>query len=162
MTRYYDSYLLNTMLQVSQTIQINASTEEVFDFHADLNNISSIIPSFIKIQIEKLEWPFEKNAEAILSFSFFGLIKLFDWRLKLTEYQKPNYFIDQEIGGLFKFFAHKHEFIFESPQSTLVCDTISYKVLPYLDPSLFKWVFKIFLQSKLKNTKKFIESRKKV
>lgn len=145
------------MMQVSQSIQINASSEEVFNFHANLNNIAKVIPSFIKVNIEQIEWPFEKDAEAILSFKLWNLIFLFEWKLKLIEYEKPNYFTDLALNGFFKHFSHKHEFVSNGSDKAILQDTINYEFVPWLDKSLVKWVLKLFLKQKLEQTKQIIE-----
>jgi ligand-binding SRPBCC domain-containing protein len=45
--------------------------------------------------------------------------------VKVTEFDRPNLFVDEMIEGRFKSFRHKHEF-FENDGSTLMVDTLEW------------------------------------
>jgi ligand-binding SRPBCC domain-containing protein len=155
--------LMQANYQVSHKITVNVSQEVAFAFHADVNNIEKVLPSFLSIKVQKLVWPVGVGSEAVLQFRLFNLVPLFSWKLQFTQWNPLNEFIDRELGGFFKVFLHLHKFT----QADAFCeltDTITYQscALPFLRPLIdgfiFKLVLKTFLISKLQSTKRYLES----
>lgn len=157
--------IIKTNINVSRSITVRCSKEKAFNFHADINNISKVLPPFLKLKINKLTWPFAVGAKAEIAFFLFGFLPLFVWKLKLVEFKAKSHFVDTEDSGFLKTFEHHHEF-FEveglEEQSTIK-DTIKISsgngVLNILFDRLFlQPIVTIFLISKLNDTKRFLES----
>lgn len=76
-------------------------------------------------------------------------------KVKITEYDRPNYFVDEMLEGAFKHMKHKHEFK-ASKSGTLMIDTFEF-ASPF-------WVIGMLVDKLLlKNyMSKFIEERNKV
>lgn len=104
--------------------KINAPVERCFDLSSsiDLHKISAF-----------------KSKEQAIDGVTEGLIKLNDtvtWRarhfgiwhtmkVEITEFEKPNYFVDEMVKGKFKFMKHKHTFKAEG-EGTLMTDRFEF------------------------------------
>lgn len=157
--------IIKNNIEVSRNISVRCSKEKAFNFHADINNISKVLPPFLKLKINKLSWPFNVGAEAELAFFLLGFLPLFVWKLKLIEFEANSHFVDIENSGLFQTFEHYHEF-FEvedlEGQSTIK-DTIKLSsgeafFNKFFDRFLLQPMVNVFLIFKLKDTKRFLES----
>lgn len=122
--------------------EIQSSLEIVFDLSRsiDLHQISTA----------------QTNEEAIAgkTSGLIGLNESVTWRArhfgiyqkltsKITEFERPNYFVDEMVSGAFKRFKHEHIF-------TKVGDKVVMKdIFDYTSPALFlgKIADKLFLQS---------------
>ncbi|HEY9886522.1 MAG TPA: hypothetical protein V6C96_04600 [Vampirovibrionales bacterium] len=147
-------------LSIKAEQEVNTSVEEAFYFHADINNLTKVVPPFIKLQIEKMDWPFEEGAHAELSLKLFGVLQILYWKLKLTEYNAPNFFVDEETGGIFESFKHKHEFIKIEGESNkcLLKDSLSYAPKGWMKVFyLIPFVPQVLLKVKLLITKSVLE-----
>lgn len=106
--------------------EVNAEKGRVFDLSRsiDLHKIST-----------------EHTNEEAIDGRTSGLIELDEtvtWRAKhlgiyqklttrVTEFQYPDYFVDEMVSGAFKCFYHKHEFISLDEQKTLMTDTFDFE-----------------------------------
>ncbi len=82
----------------------------------------------------------KQTNEKAISGKTSGLIKLNEsvtWRAKhfgiyqrltskITEFEKPNYFVDEMVNGIFKKFKHEHKFISQN-NKTLMIDIFDYE-----------------------------------
>ena len=82
----------------------------------------------------------KQTNEKAISGKTSGLIKLNEsvtWRAKhfgiyqkltskITEFEKPNYFVDEMVNGIFKKFKHEHKFINQN-NKTLMIDIFDYE-----------------------------------
>lgn len=142
------------MNRITLNTIINAPLERCFDLSTsiDLHKISAT-----------------KSKEEAIDGITEGLIKLNEtvtWRakhfgiwhkmkVKITEYNKPNYFADEMIKGSFKFMKHKHEFkILED--KTLMIDTFEF-ASPF--GLIGKIIDKLFLNKYMTN---FLKERNEV
>ncbi|MDX1920979.1 MAG: hypothetical protein SFU25_09635 [Candidatus Caenarcaniphilales bacterium] len=151
-------------IEVQKSILVNTSVTQAFSFHADINNISKVLPPFFKIKINKLDWPFQTGSEAELVFFLFGFLPFFVWKLKMLDFKVNYYFIDGESSGFFKFFEHKHEFI-QSSNNIDQCeirDTVKLStgegfINKLFDRLVLQPMVFLFLTFKLHDTKRFLE-----
>ncbi|MDX1918106.1 MAG: hypothetical protein SFT81_03065 [Candidatus Caenarcaniphilales bacterium] len=148
------------MQTVSWEIEIKRPSEEVFAFHADLLNIEKVLPPFLKLQLEELEYPCGVDTKARFKIKLFGLVTLLDWRLVFEAWQAPHFFVDREAGGIFRHFAHRHAFSYSesSPKFTIVRDTIDFDTgIDWLDFLIWRFLIWLSLVAKLKSTKAYLE-----
>ncbi len=148
-------------LKVSSQIEVNESQAEVFSFHANLNNLTKVIPKFLIVKIDRIDLPLRAGSCGLFSVWLFDLIFLFNWSFKITDYNELNYFTDTAQGGLFQYFSHTHQFIKITENTTLLKDEIEFCFSE-------KWTFinkiialfiKLALKLKLNTSKKVIENR---
>lgn len=113
------------MPKIQHQTEIKAKKEIIFDLSrsVDLHLLST-----------------EKTNEKAIAGKIFGLMELNDtitWRAKhlgiyqnlttkITEFDKPNYFVDEMQKGAFKSFKHEHLFS-DSEDGTLMTDIFTYK-----------------------------------
>lgn len=147
---------------VTEKILVKARQLDVFAFHADVNNISKVVPPLMKVTVSQLTWPVQQNSEVTLQFSFLGSFISFAWKLKFIAFNSPESFVDCENDGLFKKFEHTHQFIKDNDEQTTIQDTINYSLgegfmANLLGVTVVKLALKIFLISKLGATKDFLE-----
>jgi ligand-binding SRPBCC domain-containing protein len=148
------------MIEVTEKIPVNGSAEELFDFHADLNNINKILPPFIKMKIISVEWPIEKGSSICINLNLFNILPILKWTLYFSEFKRPDYFIDEEKNGLFKVFSHKHRFENNLIEDTMKIEFKESSLFGLLEP-LMKVIVKLMLKIKLKITKDVFEREKK-
>jgi ligand-binding SRPBCC domain-containing protein len=151
---------MQNQIQITERIEVNCSREASYAFHADVTNLAKVLPFFMSVKFEKLTWPVEAGCEAIIQFKFFGFIKLFEWHLKFTSFDKPNCFVDEEVGGIFKTFSHLHKFEVSpnNPASSFIEDTVTCSLWnSFLDSVVLKPILRIMLKQKLQQTKQVLE-----
>lgn len=151
------------MNTIKITTQINAPIQRCFDLSTsiDLHKISA-----------------SKSKEQAIKGKTQGLIKLNEtvtWKakhfgfwhkmkIKITEYERPKYFVDEMITGTFKFMRHRHEFE-QSKNVTIMTDTFEFSspfgVLGKLvDKLILKKYMANFLKERNDVIKEFAESEK--
>ena len=106
------------MTQIELSTRINASIDKCFD-----------LARSIDLHIESTKHTREKAIAGKIS----GLIELGEtvtWRArhfgiwqnltsKITEFERPNYFVDEMVGGAFKSFRHEHIFLSINGQTVM-------------------------------------------
>ena len=117
---------------------INAPIEKVFDLSRDID-----------LHMESTRWTGEKAIAGKTS----GLIELGEsvtWRAKhfgiwqtltskITEFDRPNYFVDEMIQGSFKSIRHEHHFS-DSNGKTLMKDVFVFESPLGILGKLFNWL----------------------
>jgi ligand-binding SRPBCC domain-containing protein len=144
----------------SSSVIINATPEEVFDFHTNHQNLSLITPPSIKVRTVQSE-PTSKGARMIMNVTQFGLITM-QWIVRFTEYQRPNMLCDEMEKGPFKVWRQTRR-IEAHPQGAILHDTTDYQlplgVLGAIANSLFvKYQVQSMFAYRQKRTKELIES----
>ena len=109
-----------------RTQTLPAKLEDVYNFFSDPRNLGEITPPFLNFTILTPS-PIEVNEGTIIEYrlSLHGF-KL-KWVSKISAWNPPYYFIDEQIQGPYKSWVHEH--IFESSSGkTIVNDKVSYEV----------------------------------
>ena len=151
------------MPRIELRTEINASKEIVFDLSRsiDLHKIST-------------EYTNEEAVAGITS-GLIGLNEFVTWKAKhfgiyqkltskVTEFEQPNYFVDEMVNGAFKSFKHEHHFA-DLNGGTLMTDFFDYKsplgFLGKLADKLFLKKYMIdLLEERNRIVKEFAESDK--
>ena len=94
-----------------RTQTLPAKLEDVYNFFSDPRNLGEITPPFLNFTILTPS-PIEVNEGTIIEYrlSLHGF-KL-KWVSKISAWNPPHYFIDEQIKGPYKSWVHEH--IFES------------------------------------------------
>ncbi len=91
------------------SIWLPAEIDRVFAFFGDALNLQSITPTFLDFQILTPP-PIEMRAGTLLDYR----IKLHGipirWRTKITCWQPPTKFVDEQIKGPYRQWIHTHTF----------------------------------------------------
>ena len=112
------------MKPIKLTTEINAPVQRCFDLSTS-------------IDLHKI--PASKSKEQAIDGRTNGVIKLNEtvtckakhfglWhkmKIRITEFEKPNFFVDEMIYGTFKSMKHRHEFI-QNGNQTIMIDTFEF------------------------------------
>lgn len=104
---------------------IECSVKELFDFHANTENLTQISPKNIKVEILNMDKPIDEGSKATLKIKkgFIG----FRWEL-IFDKVSPNLIIDRAIHSPFKSFVHEHHFITIDQHNTMLKDIITFEL----------------------------------
>ena len=146
---------------ISLRTQINAPMEIVFDLSRsiDLHKLSTAHTDEEAIA-GRLTGLIELHENVTWRAKHFGIYQKLS--VKITAYDRPNYFVDEMIQGAFKGFRHEHQFA-EFKGGTLMLDFFDYEsplgILGVLADSLFlKKYMTGFLEERNKMIKEFAET----
>jgi len=116
------------MLLFENEFIVRAGIQDVFDFHADINNLLRISPADTQVEILKADSPLSLGSEVHLRVRDRILNAV--WKLVVTRFDPPNHFVDRQISGVFRHWEHEHLFESISESETRVKDIIRYE-LPF-------------------------------
>jgi ligand-binding SRPBCC domain-containing protein len=110
--------------------------DEVFAFFSDARNLDAITPPWVHFRMLSAG-PVEMKVGALIDYKLKVRGIPIRWRTKITEWQPPVRFVDEQLRGPYRLWVHEHEF--ESHDGgTLVRDRIRYAVpFDFLVHSLF-------------------------
>lgn len=151
------------MPRIELITEIRANKEIVFDLSRsiDLHKISTVHTNETAIA-GKTDGLIELNESVTWRAKHFGFYQKLT--SKITEFEKPNYFVDEMVSGAFKSFRHEHYFE-EFKNGTLMTDIFEYKSpLGFLgkifDKLFLKKYMLILLKKRNETLKHFAESDK--
>lgn len=100
--------------------------EEVFAFFSDARNLDAITPPWVRFRMETPA-PVEMKAGALIDYKLRVRGFPIRWRTKITEWNPPVRFVDEQLRGPYRLWVHEHEF---EPREggTLVRDRARYAV----------------------------------
>jgi len=112
-------------LETSQ--KIPASLETVWDFISSPRNLKRITPEHMGFEVTTNNLSEKMYAGMIISYivkPVFG-IKI-KWVSEITHVKEPEYFVDEQVSGPYKFWHHRHQ-LTEIENGVLMKDIINYK-----------------------------------
>jgi len=115
------------MYSYSRTICIDASIDRVFHFHDDTSNLVRITPPNTTVRVVASGKPGVGN-EITLRVTQFGIFTS-TWKVRITEYDAPHRFVDEQIRGPFRIWKQIREFKVVKGGTELT-DTVEY-ALPF-------------------------------
>ena len=142
------------MYKFEQEQIVDKKLDEIFPFFTKPENLSLITPNWLKFKIKKKSTEkMEENAEFVYTIKFHN-IPMF-WKTKITKYEPPLIFVDEQVKGPYKKWIHTHTFK-EKGDKTILYDKVEY--------DLYGWFLKGFINKWfVKNSvKKIFEYRRSV
>lgn len=101
--------------------------EDVFRFFAQPRNLEAITPPWLRFRIlERPSGDLETGSLIDYALRVHGLP--LRWRSKITRWDPPFAFVDEQVRGPYRRWVHTHSFE-EIEGGTRVCDHIDYEVL---------------------------------
>ncbi len=117
------------MYSLKYVQQFPLSIEKCWDFFSSPVNLKILTPDHLGFDITTTETR-QMYAGQIIGYKIRPLWNIsIEWFSEITHVQAPNYFIDEQRFGPYKFWHHEHRFVPIS-EGTEMTDLIYYK-LPY-------------------------------
>ncbi len=105
-----------------------ARRDDVFRFFEDPRNLSKISPPSLVVDEQTADYPpMSVGLEIAHPIRWFGLSV--QWRSRITEYDPPRRFVDEQIRGPYRSWRHEHSFE-DAGNRTLMRDRVQYE-LPF-------------------------------
>ena len=102
------------------------SPGDVFPFFSRAENLNELTPSWLHFRI-LTELPLEMKTGALIDYKLRIRMLPIRWRSKITAWEPPHRFIDEQVQGPYRRWVHEHTFL-ERDEGTLVRDRIEYAV----------------------------------
>jgi ligand-binding SRPBCC domain-containing protein len=99
---------------------------EVFPFFADAGNLDLLTPPWLRFEILTPP-PIEMKMGALIDYRLRLRRWPIRWRTRITEWQPPVRFVDEQLRGPYRQWIHEHTFA-ERDGRTLVGDCVRYAV----------------------------------
>jgi ligand-binding SRPBCC domain-containing protein len=107
-------------------VLLPASRSRVFPFFSDAGNLNKLTPPWLNFQI-LTPLPIEMRVGALIEYRIRIHGIPVRWKTRITEWEPPNYFVDEQISGPYRQWIHRHTFE-ERGDSTLARDEVAYAV----------------------------------
>jgi ligand-binding SRPBCC domain-containing protein len=99
---------------------------DVFGFFSDAANLDLITPPWVNFQmITRL--PIEMHVGTLIDYKLRIHGLPVRWRSKITVWEPPVRFVDEQLRGPYQLWIHEHTFA-ERDGGTLICDRVQYAV----------------------------------
>ena len=100
--------------------------EEVFAFFSDARNLDAITPPWVRFRM-LTPGPIEMKTGALIDYKLRVHGLPIRWRTRITEWEPPIRFVDEQLRGPYRLWVHEHDF--ESRDGgTLMRDRVRYAV----------------------------------
>jgi len=100
--------------------------EEVFAFFADAFNLQDITPAFLDFRIDTPP-PIRMELGTLIDYRLKIRRIPVRWRTRITRWEPPSLFVDQQLRGPYRLWMHEHRFEVEGA-GTRVLDRVRYAV----------------------------------
>ena len=100
--------------------------DETFAFFGEAWNLERITPPFVRFRIVTPA-PIEMRVGTLIDYRLRLRGILVRWRTKITAWEPPRSFTDEQLRGPYRKWVHRHDFV-EEDGGTRVNDTIAYAV----------------------------------
>ena len=111
---------------LEREILLPGSPGDVFPFFAMAENLDELTPPWLHFRI-LTELPVEMKTGALIDYKLRIRMLPIRWRSKITAWEPPHRFIDEQVRGPYRSWVHEHTFL-EQDEGTLVRDRVEYAV----------------------------------
>ncbi len=101
--------------------------EEVFDFYADAFNLEKLTPPWLRFEVVTPA-PITMRAGVEIDYRLRLHGVSLKWRSRITHWDPPHRFVDEQIRGPYRTWVHEHTFT-PHEDGTLVRDYVQYDML---------------------------------
>ena len=133
--------------EVAETVPL--PVDAVWKAHEDVQLLERIAPPFPAVRLK------ESNIVCGLGTEFTVRVELLglglDWRVKITHWDPPTCFIDEQVSGPFRFWEHTHHFMPISAESTRVVDLVKFELNPLVDGTLIRLGLETMFKLRMQN-----------
>lgn len=140
--------------EVAETVLL--PVDVVWKAHEDVKLLERISPPFPVVRLK------ESNIVCGLNTQFTVRIEMvnlgIDWQVKITHWDPPTCFIDQQVSGPFKFWEHTHHFMPITADSTRMVDSVKFEFNPLLDGTVIRLALEAMFKTRMQNLKQALLS----
>jgi ligand-binding SRPBCC domain-containing protein len=105
---------------------VRRSLEEVFEFFSDPINLEEITPTWLNFRVARCSTPVIMGGTTIeYRLRLHGIPVR--WRSRISHWDPPYGFVDEQIAGPYKLWIHRHTFV-QTPEGVLVRDQVEYAI----------------------------------
>ncbi len=115
--------------QFAATETIALPRDRVFRFFSDAANLEVITPPELRFRI-LTPLPIAMHPGALIRYRLRLMGVPFEWVTRITEWNPPDGFVDEQLAGPYKTWIHRHRFL-EVPAGTRVDDEVTYELPLY-------------------------------
>ena len=95
---------------LERTIKLKMTMAESWDFFSNPNNLSLITPPSLNLNITS-DLPDKMYTGMIITYTVAPMLNIpMTWVTEITHVEEPNFFIDEQRFGPYKFWHHQHRF----------------------------------------------------
>jgi ligand-binding SRPBCC domain-containing protein len=131
-------------MQFLKESRIRATPARVFAFHESPGALERLTPPWEKVTVESGGTSIQVGSRVVL-VTRLGPIPL-RWVAEHVEYSPPHLFVDRQVSGPFARWNHRHEFLDDGQDGTILRDVVDYE--PPLG-LVGRWLGSGFLEGKL-------------
>ncbi len=140
--------------EVAETVPL--PVDAVWKAHEDVQLLERIAPPFPAVRLK------ESNIVCGLGTEFTVRVELLnlglDLRVKITHWDPPTCFIDEQVSGPFRFWEHTHHFMPISAESTRVVDAVKFELNPLVDGTLIRLGLETMFKLRMQNLRQALLS----
>ncbi|HEX7358123.1 MAG TPA: SRPBCC family protein [Ignavibacteriaceae bacterium] len=115
-------------LKTSQKLPISIQT--AWEFFSNPTNLSKITPPWLNFEV-RTKLPEKMYCGMIITYFVRPLLNIPQtWVTEITHVNQPNYFVDEQRFGPYKFWHHQHSFTKTEDGGVIMDDIVSY-VIPF-------------------------------
>lgn len=123
---------------LDSSVWLPRKREEVFAYFADARNLEELTPPWLRFRIVT-PGAIDMRAGALIDYRISLRGIPLRWRTRITEWEPPSRFVDEQLRGPYRLWRHEHRFI-EQDGGTLCVDRVEYRVP--LDALVHRWMVK--------------------
>ena len=137
----YNTAMLNPLRihELHSSVLLHAPLEKVYDFFSNAENLNLITPPWLHFQMITPP-PISMAEGTFIDYR----IKLHSiplrWRSRITEWNPPRSFIDEQVKGPYMVWKHHHSF-YKTEEGTEVKDHVRYAVPGFVFEPVIHWIF---------------------
>lgn len=140
--------------EVAETVLL--PLDVVWKAHEDVKLLERISPPFPVIRLKESNIVCGLNAQFTVRVEMVGWGM--DWQVKITHWDPPTCFIDQQVSGPFKFWEHTHHFMPITADSTRMVDSVQFEFNPLLDGTVIRLGLEALFKARMQNLKQALLS----
>lgn len=141
--------------EVAETVPLPVAS--VWKAHEDVQLLERVAPPFPLVRLK------ESNIVCTLGTQFTVRVELFgigiDWRAKITHWDPPVCFVDEQVSGPFRVWEHTHQFMPITSESTRIVDSVRFELNPLLDGTLIRLGLETMFKLRMQNLKQTLVDR---
>ncbi|NEQ28766.1 MAG: SRPBCC family protein, partial [Microcoleus sp. SIO2G3] len=123
----------------------------VWKAHEDVRLLERVAPPFPLVRLK------ESNIVCALGTQFTVRVELFgigiDWQAKITHWDPPVCFVDEQVSGPFRVWEHTHQFMAITSESTRIVDSVRFELNPLVDGTLIRLGLEAMFKLRMQNLK---------